>query len=57
MYTWRKAKHIDKRNPSARQRARKDYYRKGSVEKVIDRASQGALRQDQMTNGKPPVVK
>jgi hypothetical protein len=36
----------------------KDYYRKGSVEqKIPGRGSQGASRQDELTGGKPPVVK
>jgi hypothetical protein len=35
----------------------KDYYRKSSVEKISDRGSQGAWRQDELIAGKPPVVK
>jgi hypothetical protein len=35
----------------------KDYYRKGSVEKITDLESQGALRQDKLIRGEPPVVK
>jgi hypothetical protein len=36
----------------------KDYYRKGSVEKKIPgRESQGAWRQGELTDSKPPVVK
>jgi hypothetical protein len=35
----------------------KDYYRKGSVEKISGRESQGAWRQDELTGDKPPVVK
>jgi hypothetical protein len=38
----------------------KDHYRKSSVEKerkISGRGSQGALRQDEMTGGKLPVVK
>jgi hypothetical protein len=34
----------------------KDYYRKGSVEKISDRESQGARRQDELIGGKVPVV-
>jgi hypothetical protein len=37
---------------------RKEYYRKGSVEKKISGCeSQGAWRQDELMGGKPPVVK
>jgi hypothetical protein len=36
---------------------RKDYDRKSSVEKISDRESQGAWRQDEVIGGKPPVVK
>jgi hypothetical protein len=35
----------------------KDYDFKGSVEKIADRESQGAWRQDELIGGKPPVVK
>jgi hypothetical protein len=35
----------------------KDYDDKGSVEKISDRESQGAWRQDEVIGGKPPVVK
>jgi hypothetical protein len=35
----------------------KDYYRKGSVEKISGRKSQVASRQDELIDGKPPVVK
>jgi hypothetical protein len=35
----------------------KDYYRKGSVEKISGRESQGAWRQDELIRGKPPVLK
>jgi hypothetical protein len=37
----------------------KNYERKYSVEKKINagRESQGAYRQDELTGGKPPVVK
>jgi hypothetical protein len=35
----------------------KDYDRKDSVEKIIDRESQWACRQDELIGGKPPVVK
>jgi hypothetical protein len=35
-----------------------DYDRKGSVaKKICGRESQGALRQDELIGGKPPVVK
>jgi hypothetical protein len=34
----------------------KDYDRKGSVEKVSVRESQGAWRQDDVIGGKPPVI-
>jgi hypothetical protein len=36
---------------------RKDYDRKGSVEKISDRELQGAWCQDEAIRGKPPVVK
>jgi hypothetical protein len=36
---------------------RKDYDRKFSVEKITDRESQSACRQDEPIGGKPPVVK
>jgi hypothetical protein len=36
---------------------RKDYVRKGSVEKNADRESQGTWRQDKLIDGRPPVVK
>jgi hypothetical protein len=37
---------------------RKDYYRKGSVEKEVSgRESQGDWRQDELIGGKPPFVK
>jgi hypothetical protein len=39
----------------------KDYDRKGSVAKkkkiISGRETQGSLRQDELTDGKPPVVK
>jgi hypothetical protein len=35
----------------------KDYDRKGSVEKISGRESQGSCRQDELIGGKPPVVK
>jgi hypothetical protein len=36
----------------------KDYYSKDSAEKeIFSRESQGALRQDELIGGKPPVVK
>jgi hypothetical protein len=35
----------------------KDYYRKGSVEKISGPSSQEAWREDGMIGGKPPVVK
>jgi hypothetical protein len=35
----------------------KDYYRKGSVEKISGRESQGAWRQDEIIGGNPPIVK
>jgi hypothetical protein len=35
----------------------KDYDRKGSVEKIFGRDSEGAWRQDELISGKPPVVK
>jgi hypothetical protein len=35
----------------------KDYYRKGSVEKISGRGSEGALRQNELFGGKPPVAK
>jgi hypothetical protein len=35
----------------------KDYYRKSLVEKIFSaRESQGALRQDELIGGEPPVV-
>jgi hypothetical protein len=33
-----------------------DYDHKGSVEKISDLESQGAWRQDDLIDGKPPVV-
>jgi hypothetical protein len=35
----------------------KEHNRKGSVEKISDRESQGAWRQDELIGGKPPFVK
>jgi hypothetical protein len=35
----------------------KDYDRKDSVKKISGRGSQGAWRQDELIDGKPPVVK
>jgi hypothetical protein len=35
----------------------KYYERKCSIEKVSDRGSHGARRQDELIGGKPPVVK
>jgi hypothetical protein len=35
----------------------KDYDRKGSLEEISGRKSQGASRQDELIGGKPPVVK
>jgi hypothetical protein len=35
----------------------KEYYGKGSVEKISGRESQGAWCQDELMGGKPPVVK
>jgi hypothetical protein len=35
----------------------KDYESKYSVKKIDDRESQGACRQDELIDGKPPVVK
>jgi hypothetical protein len=32
-------------------------YRKGSVEKISGRESQGGWHQEELTGGKPPVVK
>jgi hypothetical protein len=60
MYTWRKTKHIHKRQPhlSLESMLHKDYYRKSSVGKEISgRGSHGAWRQDELIGGKPPVVK
>jgi hypothetical protein len=42
---------------SSERRLRKDYESKCSVEKIVDRESQGACRQDELIGGKPPVVK
>jgi hypothetical protein len=42
---------------SLRGMLRKDYDRKGSVEKISGRESQGAWGQDELIGGKPPVVK
>jgi hypothetical protein len=36
---------------------RKDYDRKGSVEKISGRELQGSWRQDELIGGKPPDVK
>jgi hypothetical protein len=54
-----KAKPIHKRQPvlSSERKLHKDYDRKGSVEKVSGRESQGACRQDELIGGKPSVVK
>jgi hypothetical protein len=60
MYTWRKAKHIHKRQTHliVREVLHKDYYRKGSVGgEISGRRSQGASRQDKLIGDKPPVVK
>jgi hypothetical protein len=35
----------------------KDYDRKGSLEKIAGRQSQGALSRDELIGGKLPVVK
>jgi hypothetical protein len=35
----------------------KDYDRKGTIEKISGRDTQGAWRQDELIGGKPPVVK
>jgi hypothetical protein len=35
----------------------KDYYRKTVEKQIFDRGSQGAWRQGEMIDGKPPVVK
>jgi hypothetical protein len=35
----------------------KDYDRKGSIEKTVDRGSQGAWHQNELIGGKPPIVK
>jgi hypothetical protein len=60
-YTWRKAKHIHKRQTHllVREDVSKDFYRRGSVEKktISGREPQGAWRQDEMIGGKSPVVK
>jgi hypothetical protein len=53
IYTWRKAKHIHKRQTDLL----KDYYHKGSVEKISSREFQGAWRQDKLIGDKPPVIK
>jgi hypothetical protein len=34
-----------------------NYYRKGPVENIFDRESRWAWRQDELIDGKPPVVK
>jgi hypothetical protein len=34
----------------------KDYNRKGSVEKIFGRESQGPWQRDDLMGGKPPVV-
>jgi hypothetical protein len=60
MYTWWKAKHIQKRQTHLliREDGTKDYYHKGSVEKkkVSGCESQGAWSQDELIGGKPPVI-
>jgi hypothetical protein len=35
----------------------KDYNRQSSFEKFAGREAQGACRQDELTGGKPPVIK
>jgi hypothetical protein len=59
MYTRRKAKHIHKTTIFSSERMlHKDYDRMDSTAKKISgRDPQGACRQDELTDGKPPVVK
>jgi hypothetical protein len=58
-YTWRKAKHIQKRQTtfSSERMFRKVYDRKGSAEEISGRQFQGAWPQAELIGGKPPVVK
>jgi hypothetical protein len=59
IYTFDKAKHIHNRTPhfSSERTLHKDYGRKGSVEKISGRESQGDWRAGKLIAGKPPVVK
>jgi uncharacterized protein (UPF0305 family) len=61
IYTWRKARHIHKRQTHlfVKRMLHKDFYRKGSIEKkkISDRESEGSWRQDELIGGKPAVVK
>jgi hypothetical protein len=59
MYTWWKTKHIHKRKPifSSERMLHKDYYRKGSVEKISGRGSQEAWHKNELIGGTPSVVK
>jgi hypothetical protein len=56
-YTWRKAKHIHKRQ--THWMLHKDYDRKVSVggKNISGRDPQGAWREDELNGDKPPVVK
>jgi hypothetical protein len=42
---------------SSESKLHKDYYRKGSVEKISGRGSQGGWRQGELLGGKLPIVK
>jgi hypothetical protein len=47
----------DKTTLSSEGMLHKDYNRKGSVEKISGRGSQGAWRRDELIGGKPSVAK
>jgi hypothetical protein len=47
----------DKPILSSERMLRKDYNRKAAVENISRRESQGAWRQDELIDSKPPVVK
>jgi hypothetical protein len=59
-YIWEKRNLFKRVKPilSSKRLLRKDYYPKGSVEKRISgREPQGGWRQNELIDGKPPVVK
>jgi hypothetical protein len=58
-YTWRKAKHIHKRqtNFPVREELHKDYDSKGSVANISGRKFQGVWCQDELICSKPLVIR